>query len=31
MEYKELLTVAKMCNYAVIKDDKFITFQSKGR
>lgn len=29
MEYKELLTVAKMCNYAVIKNDKFITFQSK--
>ncbi len=28
MEYKELLTVAKMCNYAVIKDDKFITVQS---
>ena len=28
MEYKELLAVARMCDYAVIKDDKFITVQS---
>lgn len=28
MEYKELLTVAKMCNYKVIKTDRFITLQN---
>lgn len=28
MEYKELLAVARMCDYTVIKDDKFITVQS---
>lgn len=28
MEYKELLAVARMCDYKVIKDDKFITVQS---
>lgn len=28
MEYKELLAVARMCDYKVIKDDKFITVQN---
>lgn len=28
MKYKELLAVARMCDYTVIKDDKFITVQS---
>ena len=28
MKYKELLAVARMCDYAVIKDDKFITVQN---
>lgn len=28
MKYKELLAVARMCDYTVIKDDKFITVQN---
>lgn len=28
MEYKELLTTARMCDYTVIKTDRFITVQS---
>lgn len=28
MKYKELLTIAHMCNYTVIKDDTFITVQN---